>query len=251
MVTPTKMQTLDKKRIFIDAWARWRIVDPMLYFRAVRTEAHGYKILDNLVDSAVCDVVARNNPIEVVRSSNRDLQYESDELARDAAAGRETIAVGRAQMEADILRVLGAALTERYGMELSDVHVKRVNYIESVRKTVYERMKSERMRIAKLFESEAEEEKPRILGLTKKELDEIEGELEQRAAEIRGSADAEVIQIAAEAYSKSPEFYKFLRRLETCKKTLGRDTRLILSTDNEFLRDLRGPTQGAAEEMRP
>ena len=246
-----QMQTLDKKRIHIDVWARWRIIDPRLYFRAVRTELRGYKILDDLVDSAVRDVVARNNLIEVVRSSNRELLYESDELARDAAAGRETIAVGRAKMEADILRVAGAGLKTRYGMELTDVHIKRVNYIQSVRKTVYERMKSERMRIAKLFESEAQEEKNRILGLTKKELDEIEGEMEQRAAEIRGNADAEVILIAAEAYSKSPEFYEFLRRLEAYKKTLGRGTRLILSTDNEFLRHLRGPTQGAAKESNP
>jgi regulator of protease activity HflC (stomatin/prohibitin superfamily) len=120
------------------------------------------------------------------------------------------------------------------------VHIKRVNYIESVRSAVYDRMKSERIRIAKLFESEAEEEKNRILGLTTKELDAIRGEQEQRAAEIRGRANAEVTKIAAEAYGKSPEFYGFIRHLEAYKKTLGGGTRLILSTDNNLLQHLRG-----------
>ena len=244
---PENMQTLDKKRIFIDVWARWRIVDPMKFFQAVRTANRGYKILDDLVDSAVRDVVARNNLIEVVRSSNRELLYESDELARDAASTQDRITVGRAKMEAEILTVASVGLKEQYGMELSVVHIKRVNYIESVRKTVYDRMKSERIRIAKLFESEAEEEKNRILGLTTKELDGIKGEQQQRAAEIRGRAKAEVIRIAAEAYAESPEFYKFLRHLETYKKTLGAGTRLVLSTDNELLRYLRGPTQGSGE----
>lgn len=244
---PENMQTLDKKRIFIDVWARWRIVDPMKFFQAVRTENRGYKILDDLVDSAVRDVVARNNLIEVVRSSNRELLYESDELARDAASTQDRISVGRAKMEAEILTVASVGLKKQYGMELSVVHIKRVNYIESVRKTVYDRMKSERIRIAKLFESEAEEEKNRILGLTTKELDGIKGEQQQRAAEIRGRAKAEVIRIAAEAYSESPEFYQFLRHLETYKKTLGSGTRLVLSTDNEFLRHLLGPTVGSGE----
>ena len=242
---PENMQTLDKKRIFIDVWARWRIVDPMKFFRGVRTEQRGYKILDDLVDSAVRDVVARNNLIEVVRSRNRKLLYESEELARDAAANQERITVGRAKMEAEIRAVASAGLEEEYGMELTDVHIKRVNYIETVRRTVYDRMKSERMRIARLFESEAEEEKNRILGLTTKELDGIKGEELQRSAEIRGEGDAQVIRIAAEAYSKSPEFYLFLRRLEAYKKTLGAGTRLVLSTENEFLRHLTKPTEAS------
>jgi len=238
---PEHMQTRDKKRIFIDVWARWRIVDPMKFFQAVRTERRGYKILDDLVDSAVRDVVARYNLIEVVRSSNRALLYESEELAKEAAGRRETIQAGRAKLEAEMLKVAGAGLKARYGMELTDVHIKRVNYIESVRLAVYERMKSERMRIASLLESEAEEEKNRILGLTQKELEQITGEMEQRSAEIRGEADAEVIRIAAEAYSKSPEFYSFLRRLEAYRKTLSKQTRLVLSTDNEFLQQLLSP----------
>ncbi len=239
---PENMQTRDKKRIFIDVWARWRIVDPMKFFQAVRTEQWGYKILDDLVDSAVRDVVARYNLIEVVRSSNRELHYETKELAEDAAAGREVITAGRAKMEAEILQVASTDLKERYGMELTVVHVKRINYIENVRLQVYRRMRSERLRIAQLFESEAKEEQNRILGRMRKELDVIEGEMAQKSAEIRGQADAEVIKIAAEGYSKSPEFYEFLRSLEAYKKTLRRGTRLILSSDNKFFRQLQEPS---------
>lgn len=238
---PEPMTTKDKKMIFIDVWARWRIVEPTLFFKRARTVNRGNKILDDLVDSTVRDVVARNRLIEVVRSSNRELQYESEELADTANAKRATIEVGRSAMETAILQEAGATLQADYGMELTDVHIKRVNYEETVRNTVYDRMKSERMRIAKLFESEAKEEENRILGQTQKLHEQIIGEMEQKASEIRGQADAEVIRIAAEAYSQSPEFYEFLRRLEAYKKTLAQNTRLVLSTDNEFLRPFRDP----------
>lgn len=241
---PENMQTKDKKRIYIDVWARWRIVEPMRFFEALRTEERGYGILDDLVDSAVRDVVARQRLIEVVRSSDRVFLYEIEDLAREAQEDAENVTVGRQKMEAEILEVASNKLADRYGMELTDVHIKRINYIESVRQTVYDRMKSERMQIARLYESEAEEERNIILGRTRKELDEIEGELQQRSAEIKGGADAEVIRIAAESYSQSPEFYEFLRKLEAYKKTLGAGTRLVLSTDNAFLRQLRGPEDG-------
>jgi membrane protease subunit HflC len=242
------MQTRDKKRIFIDVWARWRIVDAENFFKAVRTEQKGQKILDDLVDAAVRDVVAQNNLIDVVRSTNEKLVYESEEmreLARSDDVTRDVVNTGRAKMEAKILEVVGGDLQKNnYGMELLDVHVKRVNYIESVKETVYERMRSERLRIASLFQSEAEEEKHRIEGLTRKELDQIEGEMKQKSAEIRGQADAEVIRLTAEAYGKSPEFYQFMRRLEVFKQTLGRDTRLIMSTDSDLFQ-LFKQTDGA------
>ena len=223
-------------------WSRWRIVDPMKFFQAVRTEQRGYKILDDLVDSAVRDVVGLYNLIEVVRSSDRQLQYETEELAQDQTTQQDVITAGRAKMEAEILQVASVDMKERYGMELTTVHVKRINYVESVRKTVYERMRSERLRIASLFQSEAMEEQNRILGRMRKELDGIEGEMQQKAAQIIGNADAEVIKIAADGYSKSPEFYQFLRSLEAYKKAFATDTQLILSTDNKFLTQFRDPT---------
>ena len=239
---PENMQTRDKKRIFIDVWARWRIVDPMKFFQAVRTERGGYKILDDLVDSAVRDVVASNNLIEVVRSSNRALLYETEELGKDAAAGQEKITVGRAKMEAEILQVASADLKEQYGMELTVVHIKRVNYIENVRLQVYERMKSERDRISELFISQGKREQNIIIGQMQEELEGITGEMQKMVAEIRGEADAKVIKITAEGYSKSPEFYEFLRSLEAYKKSLGPGTRLILSSDNKFFKQLQEPS---------
>ncbi len=181
---PEHMQTRDKKRIFIDVWARWKIVEPMKFFQAVRTEQRGYKILDDLVDSAVRDVVARYNLIEAVRSSNRELQYETEELGKDAAAGREAITAGRAKMEDEILQVASVDLKEQYGMELTVVHIKRINYIESVRLQVYERMKSERDRITKLFKSQGEREQNIIIGQMQEELEGIKGEMQKSVAEI-------------------------------------------------------------------
>ena len=237
---PESMQTKDKKRIDIDVWARWRIIEPMTFFVKVRTEQRGQKILDDLVDSAVRDVVARHNLIDVVRKSNDELIYETEELERteaDLVKGN-----GRDDVENEILQ--GVNLTE-YGMQLDKIRIKRVNYVASVRAAVYERMISERTRIAKLYESEAVEEKNRILGATQKELDAIEGEREQKSVEIRGRADAQVIQKTAEAYGKSPEFYEFLRRLEVVKKTVNRDARLILTTESELFRMLKKPTDVA------
>ncbi len=244
--SPESMQTKDKKRIDIDVWARWRISDPMTFFVKVRNEDRGQKILDDLVDSAVRDVVARHNLIDVVRKSNAELIYETQELERteaDIVAGN-----GRDDVEKEIL--IGVDLKE-YGMELVKVRIKRVNYVASVRATVYERMISERLKIARLYESEALEEKNGILGQTQKELDQIEGEMEQKSAEIRGEADAQVIQMTAEAYGQSPDFYEFLRRLDVLKMTLNQDTRLILSTESDLLQMLKQPGNPEAATLRP
>jgi len=244
---PESMQTRDKKRIDIDVWARWRIVDLMTFFVKVRTEQGGQKILDDLVDSAVRDVVARHKLIDVVRKSNEELVYESGELLDrsqvDHVKGR-----GREDVEEEILR--GVDL-KKYGMELTKIRIKRVNYVQSVRQTVYERMISERLRIARLYNSEAQEEKNRILGQTQKQLDQIEGEMRKKATEIRGRADAEVIRLTAEAYGKSPEFYTFLRQLEVFKQSLDRDTSLILSTNSDLFRLLKQPSAPSPPASSP
>ncbi len=232
---PENMQTRDKKRIFIDVWARWRIVDPMKFFQVVRTQQGGHKILDDLVDSAVRDVVARHNLIDAVRSTTSPLERTEDELPLPASSTDEVVTAGRDRIEALIVETASGDLEERYGMELSDVHIKRVSYVESVRQTVYERMRSERERVANLYRSEAIEEQNRIRGLTQKELDQIEGEMQQKSAEIRGAADAEVIALTAEAYSRAPDFFEFLQRLELSRKILGKETHLILTTDSNLL----------------
>lgn len=234
--SPESMQTRDKKRIDVIVWARWKIVEPKTFFVKVRTEQGGQKILDDLVDSAIRDVIARHNLIDVVRKSNSELLYEIEELERTQA---ETVkGRGRDDVEEEILHSVDL---QEYGMELIRVRIKRVNYVESVRRAVYDRMISERQRIARLYQSEAVEDKNRILGQTHKELDEITGEMEQKSAEIRGVADAKVIQMTAEAYGRSPDFFEFLRRLEVYKNTLRGKTRLILSTDSDLFRMLKDP----------
>ncbi len=238
---PENMPTKDKKRIFIDVWARWRIVEPMKYFQAVRSVSRGQKILDDLVDSGVRDVIASHKLIECVRSTNEPLNYEVEESLQEQQRTPETITVGREKLEELMLASVNTGdLKKTYGMEVTDVHIKRVNYIENVRMRVYERMQSERTRIASLFESEAQETYNVILGSTRKELDQIQGEMEQRSAEIKGRADAEVIRIYAESISQDPEFFRFLRQLEAYESAVGEGTRLILSTDNEFLQLLNG-----------
>ncbi len=234
------MQTRDKKRIFIDVWARWRVSDVEKFYKAHRTEQNGQKILDDLVNATVRNVVAQNNLIDVVRSTNDELVYESEEmmeLARSSESTRDVVTSSRGEMEETILNTVNGDLDKNnYGMQLAAVRIKRVNYVETVKDTVYERMRSERLRIARLYESEAEEAKNRIEGLTRKELDQIDGEMEQKSAEIRGNAEATVIEMTAEAYGKSPEFYALLRNLEVYKSTLDNDTRLILTTDGDLFR---------------
>ncbi len=230
---PENMQTRDTKRIFVDCWARWRIVDLKKFYTDVRTEAKGQKFLDDVVDSAVRDVVAKHNLIDLVRTTDTPLQYESDELERRATSG-DKVSSGRERIEKEILEVASRNLKEEFGIELVTVHLKRVKYSEKVRGEVYARMRSERELVADLFKSEAEEERNRIKGMTSKELDIIEGETKQKSAQIRGEADAEVIRMTAEAYSKAPEFFEFLQRLEMYKKALKSDTNLVLSTDSDM-----------------
>lgn len=235
---PSSMPTKDKKNIFVDVWARWRIVDPIQFREAATDLAGGHKLLDDYVDSAVRDVVGSYDLIEVIRTTNRDLTYVSPELQAEQEARDEKITTGRGKITDLILQSARQSL-ENTGMELLDVRIKRVNYVESVRKTVYDRMISERLRIAQLYESEAEEKRKVILGETERELEVIRGEGKARSTRIRGEADAEVIRMYADALSQSPEFYAFLRRLEAYRGSLGKDTSLILTTDSDFMRGLK------------
>ena len=230
---PENMQTKDTMRIYVDCWARWRIVDLKTFYINVRTEQKGQKILDDIVDSVVRDVVAANTLIDLVRTTNEKLIYEIEQTDSSKST-QNVVTTGRDKIEQEILRIAGTGLAEEYGIELVAVHIKRVKYNDTVRNEVYNRMKSERGEIAKSFQSEAEEKGNRIKGLTTKELDQIEGEMSRKSAEIRGAADAEVIRLTAEAYSKNPDFYEFLQQLELYKKALKRDTSLVLSTNSEM-----------------
>lgn len=231
---PENMQTKDTMRIYVDCWARWKIVDLKTFYINVRTEQKGQKILDDIVDSVVRDVVAANTLIDLVRNTNDKLIYEI--VSESTNRAQSVVTTGRDQIEKEILRIAGDGLADEYGIELVAVHIKRVKYNDTVRDEVYNRMRSERGEIAKSFQSEAEEKGNRIKGLTTKELDQIEGEMIRKSEEIRGAADAEVIRLTAESYGKAPEFYQFLRQLELYKQALKNDTSLVLSTNSEMFR---------------
>jgi membrane protease subunit HflC len=234
---PENIPTKDKKNIFVDVWARWRISNLRTFYTSARTIQGGQKLLDDLVDSAVRDVVAAYDLIEVVRSSTREVSY-SIELEEDYRGRAPQITVGREKIN-QLIRESASRSLRRAGIELVDVRIKRINYVEQVRKSVHEQMISERKRIASLYLSEAKEQEEIILGETQRELEEIKGEAKGRSTEIRGEADAEVIGIYAEGISRSPEFYSFLRRLEAYRNSLGENTTLILTTDSDLLGTLK------------
>ncbi len=232
-----RIPTRDKKYIWIDTFARWRVARPLPFYTSVQGRIdQGQKKLDDIIDAAVRDVVGNYNLIEVVRSSNRDLAYESEELAAEQRARAAKIIVGRAKMTDQIRQKASADLDDKLGIEVVDVRIKRVNYVQSVRTTIYERMKSERERIAARYLSEAQEQGDMILGETNRVLAQIKGESDGRSAEIRGTADAEAIRLYGEAIAASGEFYEFLRTLEAYKMSIDERTTLLLSTEADFLR---------------
>jgi len=235
---PERMPTRDKKMIFIDTWARWRVADLERFFTACGTIETGQGKLDGLVDSAVRDVVGSHNLIEVVRSTNREMVYEAEDDIQEERPSQRKIAVGREKMAQAIKDRAVKKLADKYGIGLVDVRIKRINYVESVREAVYGRMKAERDRIASRYRSEAQEQREIILGDMAKELAVIEGDGDEKSKRIRGEADAEAIKIYGEALSKNPEFYTFLRALEAYKVSFGKETEIILTTDSPFLKFL-------------
>ncbi len=235
-----RIPTRDKKYIWIDTFARWRVVRPLMFYTSVQGRIdQGQKKLDDIVDSAMRDVVGRYNLIEVVRSSNRELQYESEDLAAEQRERGEKIAFGREKMTEEIRKKASADLEKKLGIEIVNIRIKRVNYVQSVRATIYDRMKSERERIASRYRSEAKEQSAVILGETNLVLEQIKGETDGRSAEIKGEADAEAIRLYGEAIAQTAEFYGFLRRLEAYKKSIDERTTLLLSTEGDFLRFLK------------
>lgn len=237
---PDPLVTREKKNIFVDSYARWRVVRPLDFLTSLEGRIdNGQKKLDDIIDSAVRDVVGRYDLIEVVRSSNRELAYESEELAAEQRARAANIKTGRNKMMEEILEKASSLLDPGLGIEIIDVRIKRVNYVESVRRSVYERMISERDRIAKRYRSEAREQGNIILGETNKELALIRGEAEEIAATTRGEADAAAIRIYGDAIAKTGDFFEFLRTLEAYKASIDSRTTLLLSTKSDFLRFLK------------
>ena len=234
---PTEISAKDKVFIQIDTFARWRIVDPLKFFVSVRNEYGAQARLDNIIDAATRDFITSNMLIEVVRSTNRKMEVLEEELERSTSIG-DSIQTGREAISRGILEA-SATKTQEYGIELVDVRIKRINYIESVRRKVFERMITERQRIAEKYRSQGQGKRAEIEGDRQKELQKIRSEAYRRAQEIKGRADAEAIKIYASAYEQDPEFYSFLKTLETYRSTIDNKSWLLLTTDNEFLKYLK------------
>ncbi len=241
--SPNQIPTKDKKLIWVDTTARWRISDPLLYLTRVTTKTTALSRLDGIIDSVVRDAVSENDLVELVRSEGWQgavglvvsdggyAQKEIEEVSRPLEVGREKIT--RAMLES------ASKLTPEFGIELVDVRIKRINYVDSVMKKVFERMISERKRIAAQYRSEGEGEAARINGEMQKELKRISSEAFRTAQEIRGKADAEATTIYGEAYNQDPEFYSFSKTLELYREQDHQKTRMILTTDSDFYKYIK------------
>jgi len=240
---PGQVPTLDKTFIYVDTFARWKIVDPLRFFQTVNNEVGALGRLDDILDAAVRNFITSFPLIETVRRSNRNL--EVTELGSEKVEGISPLGevkLGRRQIIKGILAQAQPKLAE-YGIELVDVKIKRLNYVEEVQKTVYARMIAERQQIAEKFRSEGQGEARKIEGNRDKDLKEITSDAYRRGEEIKGTADAEATQIYAQAYQRDPEFYSFLKTLDIYERTLDKDSALVLSTDSELLQYLKGSAQ--------
>ncbi len=250
--SPNQIPTKDKKYIWVDTTARWRIKDPLLFMERVGTIETAQSRLDGIIDSVVRDHVSDNLLVQLVRSEGWKEQEETlstellsiektatktppDEMTAKNLPGREMIT--RAML-AD-----ASKLVPKYGIELIDIRIKRINYVASVQRKVFDRMISERQRIAAQYRSEGEGEKAAILGKMRKELDRISSEAYRKAQEIKGKADAQVTKIYGDAFGKDPSFYSFFKTLEIYRKYPNKNTSIIITTDSDFYGFLKGETK--------
>ena len=233
-----QLPTKDKKYIWVDTYARWRIQDPLLYFQRVRDERGAQTRIDDIIDGQTRNAVANYDLNEIVRSSNREFEVtEESAIILDSQYQVAQIQVGREKI-AQIILEESSKITPEFGIELKDVQIKRVNYVDEVQEDVFARMIAERTRIADKYRSEGDGRSAEIRGQRERELKRIQSEAYRRAQEIMGEADARATKIYADAYNRDPEFYQFMKTLETYRTIMDKETWLLLSTDAEFLKYL-------------
>jgi len=234
----SQIPTLGREFVLVDTTARWQIKDPLQFLRSVRDEQGARTRLDDIIDSTVRDIVSGTDLEEIVRS--RDWNVDAKDLEEEGIARAdvdlEKPKKGRERLEQEILAAASDRVRE-LGIALVDVRIKRINYIDSVRRQVESRMISERQSIAERFRSEGQGRSQEILGQMERELRTITSEAERQAAEIRGKADAEATRIYGEAFGADPEFFAFLRTLETYQ-SMGDNTTLMIDSQSEFYRYL-------------
>jgi membrane protease subunit HflC len=237
---PGQIPTLDKTYIYVDTFARWKIVDPLIFFQAVSNVTGALGRLDDIIDPAVRNFVTSFPLIETVRMTNRELdtfEIGMDQVKDTSDLGEVTM--GREKLTQGIMEQARPKLAE-FGIELVDVQIKRLNYVEQVRNSVYDRMIAERKQIAEKFRSEGEGEARKIEGDMEKELKQITSVAYKTAQEKKGKADAEATLIYAKAFGRDPEFYSFVQTLDIYKEAMDKESTLILSTDSDFLRLFKG-----------
>ncbi len=237
---PGQIPTLDKTFIWVDTFARWKIVDPLVFFQTVSNVSGALGRLDDIIDSAVRNFITSYPLIETVRMTNRELDtFEAgiDEVKDKSPLGE--IKMGRRMITKGIMDQAQPKL-EKFGIELVDVKLKRLNYVEEVQQSVYGRMIAERKQIAEKFRSEGMGEARKIEGDMEKEMKRITSEAYKTAEEIKGKADAEATLIYAKAFGKDPDFYSFLKTLDIYKESMDKDSSLVLSTNSEFLKYFKG-----------
>jgi membrane protease subunit HflC len=234
---PNQVPTRDKKYIWVDSYARWRIVDPIRFFQRLRDETQAQSRLDDIIDGEIRNTIASHDLIEIVRTSSREFDKGDENTDRGSSPQEFMVTLGRDELTRIVLHK-ASAITPDYGIELADVQIKRINYVESVQVKVFERMISERKQIAERSRSEGQGKSAEIRGKIERELKQIESESFRKAEEIRGRGDAEAASIYATAYNKDPDLYAFLKTLETYKTTIDANTSVVLSTDNQLFKYL-------------
>ena len=230
---PNQIPTNDKTFVYLDVTARWRISDALVFLQAVNNEIRAQTILDDIIDGTVRDLINKNDLVEIIRSSDF-----SPETMTNSQVEVEKLKYGRDKITA-MIHEAASKITPKYGIELVDVMFKRVNYIDTVRRKVYDRMISERKRIAAEKRSMGEGQKAEIMGKVERELKVIISTANREAEEIKGKADAEAAKIYADAYNQDPEFYSFIKSLESYKTAVGQNTSLVISADSEFYKFLQ------------
>ncbi len=238
---PNQVPTKDKRFIWVDTYARWRIKDPLLFFQRVRDERGALSRLDDILDGETRNAIARTVLVEIIRSTNREVMASEELAVGEKAESLLQIKRGREDITRSIIEV-AAKRTLELGIELLDLRFKRINYVEEVRQKIFERMITERKRKADKFRSEGQGEASKILGNKERDLKKIQSEAYKTAQEIMGKADAEATTIYARVYNQSQEsreFYGFLKTLETYQTTLSEKDWLILSTKGDFFKYLK------------
>ncbi|GAB4377134.1 MAG: protease modulator HflC [Calditrichia bacterium] len=241
---PNQIPTKDKRFIWVDSYARWRISDPLRFFQRLRDERGAQSRLDDILDGETRNAIANHDLVEIIRSTNRELEV-SDILEEVLESELDVeIKHGREKITRLIIEAASPSL-EELGIELLDLRFKRINYVEEVQQKIFERMIAERKRIADKFRSEGQGEAAKILGDKERDLKQIESEAYKTAREIIGRADAEATNIYARAYNQSQasrEFFSFLRTMETYQNTLSEKDWLVLSTKGDFFKFLSSQT---------